>query len=570
MQISGKRMLRAAALSALLVAFLFSASFASASILGPGSKGDDVFRLKGELREKGYYTAKEDSKVYTAALKNAVGVFQIANSIKPQKAYGYADEPTQELAASDKAVLYAEYIEKVQDKQLQPGGSGAYVKKAQSKLKSLGYYTGSVNGKYGSSTTSAVQYFQKANNLTASGRADSDTRAALYSGSAKTRAKYEEENFLTPLTIGAKGGQVTQLQTRLAALGYYWGDPTGVYDAQTKYCVRFFQEANGFSVNGAASKALREKANSGSAASFETYTKNMQLAQLSSSAKPGIKIALLQVQLKALGYYKGVITGIYNGPVITAVRTFQIFNNMKSQYVTGKANTETRKLLLSSGAVAYGTVCGDDTLKPGDKGTAVANMQNRLTALAYYKGSADGQYDGDVTSAVKLFQKYNKLYPSGIAYTQTLTVLNSDSAKSFVNAKIEKLIDVAESKFGDKYTLGKHGPDEFDCSGFTYYCLKQMGVDVSAEVQTQGRMMLRMGKKITDYKDLRRGDILYFWSPDRKKKPGHTGIFVEIKSGQYRFIHASSSYGKVTVSNMKTDYYLGENGAFLYGVRLWE
>lgn len=569
MQISGKRMLRAAALSALLVAFLFSASFASASILGPGSKGDDVFRLKGELREKGYYTAKEDSKVYTAALKNAVGVFQIANSIKPQKAYGYADEPTQELAASDKAVLYAEYIEKVQDKQLQPGGSGAYVKKAQSKLKSLGYYTGSVNGKYGSSTTSAVQYFQKANNLTASGRADSDTRAALYSGSAKTRAKYEEENFLTPLTIGAKGGQVTQLQTRLAALGYYWGDPTGVYDAQTKYCVRFFQEANGFSVNGAASKALREKANSGSAASFETYTKNMQLAQLSSSAKPGIKIALLQVQLKALGYYKGVITGIYNGPVITAVRTFQIFNNMKSQYVTGKANTETRKLLLSSGAVAYGTVCGDDTLKPGDKGTAVANMQNRLTALAYYKGSADGQYDGDVTSAVKLFQKYNSLYPSGIAYTQTLTVLNGSSAKSYTNAHIEELIDIAMVYFDKEtpYRSPAKPPKSFDCSTFTAYCLRKVGVSVPSEVSAQGKT--KFGRVIKDIKDIKRGDILFF-DTQPGKKPGHAAICL----GQYgtskkmAFIHASSSKGKVTITPLyKDDWYPSR---FMWAIRIWE
>jgi peptidoglycan hydrolase-like protein with peptidoglycan-binding domain len=569
MQTSGKGILRSAALAALLVTFLFTVAFADTSILGPGSKGDAVKTLQQELQEKGYYTAKVITSTYTSALKNAVGVFQIANSIKPEKAYGYADEPTQKLAASDEAVLYADYIEKVQDKQLQPGGSGTYVKKAQSKLKSLGYYGGSVNGKYGASTTAAVKYFQTANSpLTVSGSADSATRTALYSADPApvTRAQYEAAHFLTPITIGAKGDQVTQLQTRLAALGYYWGDPSGVYDVQTKYCVRFFQEANGFSVNGAASKAVREKANTDSSVSFATYTKNMQLLQLSSSAKPGVKIAVLQLKLKELGYYTGIVTGIYNAPVITAVRTFQIFNNMSSKYVTGKANTETRKLLLSASALTFGAVCGDNTLRPGDKGSAVSSMQSRLTTLEYYKGSADGQYDGDVTSAVKLFQKFNNLYPSGIAYTQTLTLLESDSAVSYYNARIEKLIDVAEDKLGTPYGTGK---GEFDCSAFTAYCLRQVGVSVTAEVQAQGRSSIGRRITITDnknYKELKRGDLLYFWSPDHKKKPGHAAIYL----GSNKFIHASSGAGKVTVSSFKS--YNERDGGpwFLWAIRIWE
>ena len=61
--------------------------------------------------------------------------------------YGYADEQTQIRAASDDAVLYSEYIEKQMDAQLQPGGSGDYVKKAQRQLIKLGYYAGKIDGK---------------------------------------------------------------------------------------------------------------------------------------------------------------------------------------------------------------------------------------------------------------------------------------------------------------------------------------------------------------------------------------------------------------------------------------
>ena len=575
MQISGKGMFRSAVLVALIMSFLFShASADTVSTLGPGSKGEAVVKLKGELKEKGYYTVKSDeTNVYTNALKSAVGVFQIANNIKPKPALGYADEQTQKLAASDDAVVYSEYLEKVADAQLQLGGSGTYVTKAQKQLTKLGFYAGKIDGKYRSSTMSAVKYFQTANDLAASGKAGGETRTALYSTSPApvTRAQYEAAHFLTPLSMGSKGDQVTQLQQRLAAKGFYWDTPSGVYDAQTKYSVKFFQEANSLSMSGNAGTSLRTLANSDSSVSFAAYTKNMQLLQLSSSSKPGVKIAVLQLKLKELGYYKGVITGIYNSPVITAVKTFQTFNNMKSQYVTGKANTETRKLMNDTAkALSYSAVCGDDTLKPGDKGTAVEKLQTRLKELGYYKGAVDGDYCSEVAAAVKLFQKYNSFYPTGIAYTNVQTKLYSTTAISLVNKMVEKLIDVAESKLGCEYTSGKTGPDEFDCSGFTAYCLRQVGIYVTAEVQSQGRSKIGLGKKITNYKDLKRGDLVFFWSPDHKKKPGHAGIFLGVKGKQYQFIHASSTYDKVTISNMYTNYYLGDDGAFLWGMRIWE
>ena len=566
---SGRGLIRAALLAALLATFLISsASAAALTTLGPGSRGKAVVDLKTELNEKGYYTVKNDvTDVYTSSLKNAVGVFQKANNIpKPEKGYGYADEQTQILAASDDAVLHAEYIEKQMDAQLQPGGSGDYVKKAQRQLNNLGYYTGKADGKYRAPTVAAVKYFQKANSLDDDGIADRDTRTVLYSPDAKTRAKYEEDNNLTPLKYGSKGAQVLQLKTRLAELGFYWGEITDKYDTQTKYCVKFFQEANGFSATGSANQALRAKVNSDSAVTFEDYTKDMQLLQLSSGSKPGIRVAVLQHRLQGLGYYKGVITGAYTGAVITAVRMFQVFNNMPSKYVTGKANTETRKLMLNDAALTYGAVCGDDTLKLGDTGDAVKKLQARLKELGYYRGEVDGVYNVAVVSAVKGFQQYNGFYPNGVAYTNVQTKLYASTAVSFTNAKVEKLIDVAEEKLGTPYGSGK---GKFDCSGFTAYCLRQVGVYVTAEVQAQGRSSI--GRRIeitneTNYKELKRGDILFFWSPDHKKKPGHAAIYL----GNNKFIHASSGAGKVTVSAFKS-YNEREGGPwFLWAIRIWE
>lgn len=59
------------------------------------------------------------------------------------------------------------------------GSSGTTVKEIQTRLKSWGYYDGSVDGIYGSATEKAVKYFQKSNGLTVDGKAGSETLAAL-------------------------------------------------------------------------------------------------------------------------------------------------------------------------------------------------------------------------------------------------------------------------------------------------------------------------------------------------------------------------------------------------------
>ena len=59
------------------------------------------------------------------------------------------------------------------------GSSGAAVREIQSRLKAWGYYTGSVDGIYGSKTEAAVRYFQRKNGLTVDGLAGDKTLAAM-------------------------------------------------------------------------------------------------------------------------------------------------------------------------------------------------------------------------------------------------------------------------------------------------------------------------------------------------------------------------------------------------------
>jgi len=59
------------------------------------------------------------------------------------------------------------------------GSTGSVVTQIQQKLSDWGYYSGAVDGVYGSKTTEAVKYFQRKNGLTVDGKCGPKTLAAL-------------------------------------------------------------------------------------------------------------------------------------------------------------------------------------------------------------------------------------------------------------------------------------------------------------------------------------------------------------------------------------------------------
>jgi len=123
------------------------------------------------------------------------------------------------------------------------GSTGSEVTQIQTKLKSWGYYTGNIDGIYGSKTVAAVKSFQQKNGLTADGIAGSKTLAAMgitSSGSTST----------TTLRYGSKGDLVTQVQNKLKSWGYYAGNVDGIYGSQTVEAVKSFQQKNGLTVDG--------------------------------------------------------------------------------------------------------------------------------------------------------------------------------------------------------------------------------------------------------------------------------------------------------------------------------
>ena len=72
------------------------------------------------------------------------------------------------------------------------------------------------------------------------------------------------------------------------------------------------------------------------------------------------------------------------------------------------------------------------TMRSGDKGQQVSDLQARLQALGYYAGKIDGDFGSGTMAAVKAFQRQHGLTADGIAGPKTLAVLYSDQAKPYV------------------------------------------------------------------------------------------------------------------------------------------
>lgn len=86
------------------------------------------------------------------------------------------------------------------------GSSGAVVTQIQTRLKSWGYYTASVDGIYGSRTEQAVRYFQSRNGLTVDGVAGRQTLAAMgiYSGGSSSSSVSDGDVYLLARLISAE------------------------------------------------------------------------------------------------------------------------------------------------------------------------------------------------------------------------------------------------------------------------------------------------------------------------------------------------------------------------------
>jgi len=105
----------------------------------------------------------------------------------------------------------------------------------------------------------------------------------------------------------------------------------------------------------------------------------------------------------------------------------------------------------------------------------------------------------------------------------------------------------ARKHLGKKYVWAANGPKTFDCSGFTSYVYRKMGIKIPRVSKNQGKVGLKVARK-----ELRKGDLVFFDTSRRRRGYiNHVGIYI----GNHKFIHASSSRRRVIISNLDKKFY---------------
>ncbi|MHC1786186.1 MAG: peptidoglycan-binding protein [Christensenellales bacterium] len=246
-----------------------------------GDRGTEVRRMQTRLIALGYL-AGQATGIFEGATEAAVTAFQTRN-------VSYAD------GVAGPMTLSALYSSNAKRANSSAGTIGVSLRKGtmdsdavrtlQRRLKDLRYYTGEIDGDFGTSTEVAVKAFQMVNSLSVDGVAGEDTLSLLYSNKAK-RADSSILNTpapggrvtpipqLTPvpsyrvvtpepngnyvvLRFGDSGVLVNNLQQALKRRGYLEGTVDGKYGIGTLDAVKRFQADYGLSQDGDAGPATQ-------------------------------------------------------------------------------------------------------------------------------------------------------------------------------------------------------------------------------------------------------------------------------------------------------------------------
>ncbi|MBQ7844579.1 MAG: peptidoglycan-binding protein [Clostridia bacterium] len=369
-----------------------------------GSRGDRVKLLQKALNQLGYSAGSADGK-FGSGTQRAVVAFQRANGLTADGLAGTKTLKKIEALLSGGTSSGGSTTTKpdsgssntgssnngytVPSRTLRRGYQGDDVKSVQSRLKELGYYTGSIDGQYGSGSMAAVKAFQSKHGLTADGLAGKATYAILFSDSAKkanessttTKPSTPSTSYEIPtrtLRRNDTGDDVANLQKRLKELGYYTSLVDGSYGNGTVAAVTAFQQQHGLAADGVAGSrtyAILFSSKAQQATKVPDSSDNEIAEDQPTATEPeggwtklkrdstGAAVKQLQEALAKLNYPIGVSSEegyVYNYSTVWAVECFQRRNGLP---VDGVAGASTQAKLYGGQAVGMDTSLSTNVAK---------------------------------------------------------------------------------------------------------------------------------------------------------------------------------------------------------------
>ncbi len=332
-----------------------------------GNSGTLVRKVQDRLIELGYLAGEANGK-YNNATEAAVRAFQKRHTSVSD---GVAGKETLDALFSSRA-RKTSTASGVVGVTLKYGDNNDIVKAIQTRLKSLGYYSGPVNGNFGPQTQEAVTTFQTLNGLKADGVAGGTTLEKMFDADALTyrlargtatpkptatptpkptaAPKYSADTFLK---VGASGTLVKQMQLRLIELGYLAGEATGKFNNGTLLALMAYQKKHINYADGVAGTETLDALFYGTSRKVNTALGVVGVTLQYGDNSPAVKA--LQNRLDSLGYYNGAVNGDFGNNTLVGVTNFQSLNGLKAD---GIAGTSTLEAIFSPDAKTYSQVSG--------------------------------------------------------------------------------------------------------------------------------------------------------------------------------------------------------------------
>ncbi|WP_088188907.1 NlpC/P60 family protein [Desulfosporosinus sp. FKA] len=128
-------------------------------------------------------------------------------------------------------------------------------------------------------------------------------------------------------------------------------------------------------------------------------------------------------------------------------------------------------------------------------------------------------------------------------YLTVKTVTDTASVPEVSRSDSSKLVDDALSLIGVPYVFGGNSRSGFDCSGYTQYVFKGVGISLPRTAEEQFKSGVSVSRE-----QLQAGDLVFFstYAPGAS----HVGIYI----GGGKFIAADSNKG-ICISNLDDPYY---------------
>lgn len=272
---------------------------------------------------------------------------------------------------------------------------------------------------------------------------------------------------------GDRGEEVAEVQRILIAKGLLTGEVDGVCGSETVNAIKKFQASHGLTVDGICGDETLSMM-------METLDTTIDVGNVSGddsnySIKFGMQgpdVEELQNILIALGYMSGVADGVAGSATVNAIKSFQSSHGLVADGICGTAtfdainveaeaymsgNTSVVDSQNNSHAANDNTAVIGSVIKAGMRGEGVVELQKKLIAHGFLKGSADGICGDATVSAIKSFQASQGLEADGIAGVVTLSRLNDYSSLSIETYPAEINNSSVYAEIGSVIKPGMHG-----------------------------------------------------------------------------------------------------------------